>query len=60
VTDLLRKEDWWARCERRAHGRAPSAAGKKPFWAFTAGVAVNLVIGFVLAVLVFGSYWAAL
>jgi uncharacterized membrane protein YadS len=40
--------------------RELAAAGSKPFWAFSAGVAVNLIIGFVLAVLVFGSYWAAL
>jgi uncharacterized membrane protein YadS len=40
--------------------RELAAAGAKPFWAFSAGVAVNLVIGFVLAVLVFGAYWAAL
>lgn len=35
-------------------------AGGKPFIAFTAGVAVNLVLGFVLSVWVFGGYWAAL
>ena len=35
-------------------------AGGKPFWAFTAGVAVNVVIGFVLSVYVFGTYWANL
>ena len=34
--------------------------GGRPALAFTAGVAVNLVIGFVLSVLVFGSYWANL
>jgi uncharacterized integral membrane protein (TIGR00698 family) len=40
--------------------RELAAAGSKPFWAFTAGVAVNVVIGFVLSVLVFGGYWSTL
>jgi uncharacterized membrane protein YadS len=35
-------------------------AGGRPAIAFTAGVAVNLVLGFVLSVLVFGDYWASL
>jgi uncharacterized integral membrane protein (TIGR00698 family) len=35
-------------------------AGGKPFLAFTAGVVVNVVLGFVLSVLVFGHYWASL
>ena len=35
-------------------------AGGRPAIAFTAGVVVNLVLGYVLAVLVFGSYWANL
>jgi uncharacterized membrane protein YadS len=35
-------------------------AGGKPFLAFTAGVVVNVVPGFVLSVLVFGHYWASL
>jgi uncharacterized membrane protein YadS len=35
-------------------------AGGKPFLAFTAGVAVNVVVGFVLSVYVFGHYWANL
>ena len=34
--------------------------GVRPFIAFSSGVAVNLVIGFVLSVLVFGGYWASL
>ncbi len=37
-----------------------AAAGKKPFAAFSAGVAVNVLIGFVLSVFVFASYWANL
>ncbi len=40
--------------------RELAPAGGKPFLAFTAGVAVNVVIGFVLSVYVFGSYWATL
>ena len=34
--------------------------GFRPFAAFTAGVAVNLVIGFVLSTIVFASYWSGL
>jgi len=40
--------------------RELAAAGSKPFWAFTSGVAVNVVIGFLLSVVVFGAYWASL
>jgi uncharacterized integral membrane protein (TIGR00698 family) len=40
--------------------RQLALAGLKPFWAFTSGVAVNVVIGFVLSVVVFGAYWASL
>jgi len=40
--------------------RELAAAGSRPFWAFTSGVAVNVVIGFVLSVLVFGAYWSSL
>ena len=36
------------------------AAGLKPFAAFTTGVAVNVILGFVMSVYVFGSYWSAL
>ena len=35
-------------------------AGAKPFLAFTAGVAVNVVLGFVLSAVVFASYWTNL
>ncbi|HEX4598382.1 MAG TPA: putative sulfate exporter family transporter [Burkholderiaceae bacterium] len=35
-------------------------AGGKPFWAFTTGVAVNVVLGFILSVIVFGAHWSAL
>ena len=37
--------------------RALAAAGSRPFWAFTSGVVVNVLLGFVLSALVFGSYW---
>jgi uncharacterized integral membrane protein (TIGR00698 family) len=37
-----------------------ATAGARPFWAFTSGVAVNVIIGFILSVLVFGGYWASL
>jgi len=37
--------------------RELSAAGKKPFWAFTLGVAVNVTLGFILSVLILGNYW---
>lgn len=40
--------------------RELAAAGARPFWAFTTGVAVNVVLGFVLSVLVFSGYWTAL
>ncbi|HVC10739.1 MAG TPA: putative sulfate exporter family transporter [Burkholderiales bacterium] len=36
------------------------AVGWKTFWAFTIGVAVNVLLGYFLSVHVFGSYWAAL
>lgn len=36
------------------------AVGWKAFWAFTIGVAVNVVLGYILSVHVFGSYWASL
>jgi uncharacterized integral membrane protein (TIGR00698 family) len=35
-----------------------AAAGTRPFIAFTAGVLVNVVLGYILSVLVFGDYWA--
>ncbi len=40
--------------------RELKAAGWKPFGAFTIGVAVNVLLGFFLSNVVFGSYWAAL
>jgi uncharacterized membrane protein YadS len=35
-------------------------AGAKPFWAFTSGVVVNVVLGFILSTIVFASYWQSL
>jgi uncharacterized integral membrane protein (TIGR00698 family) len=40
--------------------RELAAAGSRPFWAFTAGVVVNVVIGYFLSVQVFNSYWMSL
>jgi uncharacterized membrane protein YadS len=40
--------------------RELARAGSKPFWAFTTGVAVNVVLGFVLSVMVFGEYWSSI
>jgi len=40
--------------------RELKAAGWKPFGAFTTGVVVNVILGFILSVFVFGSYWSAL
>ena len=36
------------------------AVGWKPFWTFTTGVAVNVLLGYILSVFVFGEYWAKL
>jgi uncharacterized membrane protein YadS len=36
-----------------------AAAGTGPFIAFAAGVVVNVILGYILSVIVFGSYWAA-
>jgi uncharacterized membrane protein YadS len=35
-------------------------AGSKPFMAFTGGVVVNVILGFILSVIVFGTYWTNL
>jgi uncharacterized membrane protein YadS len=40
--------------------RELATAGWKPFWAFSSGVAVNVVLGFVLSVWVFYDYWSHL
>jgi uncharacterized integral membrane protein (TIGR00698 family) len=39
--------------------RELARAGAKPFIAFTAGVIVNLVLGYILSVIVFGHYWSS-
>jgi uncharacterized integral membrane protein (TIGR00698 family) len=38
--------------------RELARAGAKPFVAFTAGVIVNVLLGYLLSVVVFGHYWA--
>jgi uncharacterized integral membrane protein (TIGR00698 family) len=40
--------------------RELTKTGAKPFWAFTAGVVVNVVLGFILSVFIFGNYWSSL
>lgn len=40
--------------------RELSAAGKKPFLAFTSGVFVNVILGFILSVLILGGYWSSI
>jgi len=35
-----------------------AAAGSKPFIAFTSGVVVNVIVGYILSVVVLGHYWA--
>ena len=40
--------------------RELAKAGVKPFVAFSAGVAVNVALGFILSALVFASHWANL
>ena len=35
-------------------------AGRKPFLAFSAGVVINMLLGFVLSAFVFTSHWANL
>lgn len=39
--------------------RELAKAGSRPFIAFTVGVAINLVLGYILSVVVFGHYWAS-
>ncbi len=40
--------------------RELAGAGLRPFIAFTSGVVVNVVLGYLLSAVVFGGYWAAL
>jgi len=37
--------------------RELASTGAKPFWAFTGGVVVNVILGFVLSTIVFADYW---
>ena len=37
-----------------------AAAGARPFWAFTSGVAVNVLLGLLLSTVIFGAYWSRL
>lgn len=39
--------------------RELAAAGIKPFLAFTVGVIVNVILGYILSVVVFGHYWSS-
>jgi uncharacterized integral membrane protein (TIGR00698 family) len=40
--------------------RELASAGLRPFWAFTAGVVVNVLLGYLLSAVVFGSHWGGL
>jgi uncharacterized integral membrane protein (TIGR00698 family) len=35
-------------------------AGAKPFLAFTVGVIINVILGYILSVVIFGHYWSSL
>jgi uncharacterized membrane protein YadS len=37
-----------------------ATAGRKPFVAFTSGVVVNVILGFILSTIVFAAHWEAL
>lgn len=39
--------------------RELAGAGVKPFLAFTAGVILNIILGYILSVVIFGHYWAS-
>jgi len=36
------------------------AVGWKSFWSFTIGVGINVVLGYILSVIVFGNYWGSI
>jgi uncharacterized integral membrane protein (TIGR00698 family) len=40
--------------------RELASAGGKPFIAFTSGVVVNVILGFILSTIVFAEFWAAI
>jgi uncharacterized membrane protein YadS len=37
-----------------------AAVGGRPFYAFTLGVIVNIIVGYVLSIEVFGDFWSHL
>jgi uncharacterized membrane protein YadS len=37
-----------------------AAVGRRPFYAFTVGVVINVILGFILSTQVFGSFWIRL
>ena len=40
--------------------RELAKAGSKPFIAFTVGVVINVILGYILSVIVFGHYWSSI
>ena len=44
--------------EKRCRFRDLAAAGGRPFWAFTSGVVVNVILGLLLSTVVFDAYWS--
>jgi uncharacterized membrane protein YadS len=40
--------------------RGLAGVGARPFFGFSAGVVVNVVLGFLLSAVVFASYWTSL
>jgi uncharacterized membrane protein YadS len=40
--------------------KALAELGRKPFIAFTVGVVINVILGYILSVIVFGKYWSTL
>jgi uncharacterized integral membrane protein (TIGR00698 family) len=40
--------------------RELAKAGARPFIAFTVGVIVNLILGYILSVIIFGNYWSSI
>lgn len=40
--------------------RELAKAGSKPFVAFTVGVVINVILGYILSVVVFGHYWSSI
>jgi uncharacterized membrane protein YadS len=37
-----------------------AAVGTRPFYAFTVGVVINVILGFILSTQVFGTFWTRL